>query len=137
MTKQNPKFEKEQFKEEFKKRIKVFILNLIYFIDSLPNDRACRIIADQLLRSGTSIGANYFEARAASSKNDFVNFFTYSLKSSNESKFWLEILIDAEKCNSQVALPLLKEVAEISNILATSILTMKGRNKIRDAKTFN
>jgi len=127
MTMQNTKFEREQFKEEFKKRIKQFILNLIQFIDSLPNDRTCRIIGHQLLRSGTSIGANYFEAKAASSKRDFTNFFNHSLKSANESKFWLEILIDTKKCDTQEANKLLEEVSEISNIFASSILTLKGK----------
>ncbi len=127
MTIQDSKFKRETFKEEFKKRIKQFILNLVNFIDSLPNDRTCKVIGDQLMRSGTSIGANYFEARAASSKNDFTNFFNYSLKSANESKFWLEILMDANKCNIQEANKLLREVSEIANIFASSILTLKGR----------
>jgi four helix bundle protein len=129
MTMQNPKgeFNKEQFREEFKKRIKEFVLNIIHFIDSLSKDATCKIVANQLLRSGTSIGANYFEARAASSKNDSTNFFNYCLKSANESKFWLEILIDAKKCNEQEANKLLKEVSEIANIFASSILTLKGK----------
>jgi hypothetical protein len=49
------------------------------------------------------------------------------LKSANESKFWLSILIDAKKCNIQNAEMLLKEVSEIANIFASSILTMKGK----------
>ena len=68
MTHQNSKNEREEFKEEFKKRIKQFILDLIQFIDSLPEDKTCKIISAQLIRSSTSIGANYCEARAASSK---------------------------------------------------------------------
>ncbi|MDD4955785.1 MAG: four helix bundle protein [Candidatus Omnitrophica bacterium] len=124
---QNLKIEKEKFKSEFGSRVKVFIVNIIQFIDSLPQDRTCKIIADQLLRSGTSIGANYFEARAASSRNDFINFFQYALKSANESKFWLEIIIDSNKCNAEKANVLLKECLEISNILASSVLTLKGR----------
>ena len=134
---QNPKIQrseihrselkKEQFKEEFKKRIKRFILNLIQFIDSLSKDTTCKIIANQLIRSGTSIGANYFEARAASSKNDFTNFFNHCLKSANESKFWLEIWIDAKKCNIHEANELLREVSEIANIFASSILTLRGK----------
>ena len=124
---ENLKFEKEQFKEGFKKRIKQFVLELIEFIDLLPQERTCNIIANQLLRSGTSIGANYFEARAASSKNDFINFFNHSLKSANESKFWLEILIEAKKCNEEKARKLFKEVSEIANIFASSILTLKGK----------
>ncbi|MFH0838666.1 MAG: four helix bundle protein [Candidatus Omnitrophota bacterium] len=117
----------DEFKEAFKRRIKQFILNLIRLIDSMPNERSCRIIGDQLLRSGSSVGANYFEARAASSKNDFINFFTYSLKSANESKFWLEILIDSNKCDIRQAKTLLQEISEIANIFASSILTLKGK----------
>ena len=124
---QNSKFDKERFKEEFNQRIKGFILTLIQFIDSLDNNRTCKTIGDQLIRSGTSIGANYFEAKAASSKNDFTNFFNHCLKSANESKFWLEILIDTKKCDVQQADKLLKEVSEIANIFASSILTLKGK----------
>ena len=94
----------------------------------MPRYAACKVITEQLLRSGTSIGANYFEARAASSKNDFINFFTHSLKSANESKFWLETLMDVEKCDIIKAEVLLKETTELANILAASILTLKGKH---------
>ena len=99
------------------------------FVDNLPEDRSCRIIGSQLLRSGTSVGANYFEARAASSRKDFANFFNYSLKSANETKFWLEILIEAEKCAAQEGTDLYQEVSEIANIFGSSLLTLRRRNK--------
>ncbi|MDI6689244.1 MAG: four helix bundle protein [Actinomycetota bacterium] len=86
--------DKVKFKKEFKERVYRFILKLIKFIDNLPKDSSSRIIGDQLLRSGTSIGANYIESKAASSKRDFVNFFNHSLKSANESRFWLALLRD-------------------------------------------
>jgi four helix bundle protein len=129
MTNQNSKLEKDQFKENFAGRIKHFVLNLIEFIDSLPNEMACRIIGDQLMRSGSSVGANYFEAKAASSRRDFINYFNHSLKSANESKFWLDILLETKKCNTQAAQDLLNEITEISKILAASILTMKGKKR--------
>lgn len=81
----------------------------------------------QLLRSGTSVLANYVEANSASSKKDFINFFTHSLKSANESKVWLALLRDTSKGNSSDLAWLLKEMAEISNVIASSILTMKGK----------
>ncbi len=127
MAYQNIKSDKEQFKIKFKKRIKLFIFELIKFIEALPESRTIRIVSDQLIRSGTSIGANYFEARAASSRNDFANFFRHSLKSANESKFWLEILIENNKCNELEANKLLKEVTEIANIFGSSLLTLKGK----------
>ena len=55
------------------------------------------VMGKQLLRSGTSILANYVEANSASSRKDFINFFTYSLKSANESKVWLSLLKDLDK----------------------------------------
>jgi len=117
----------EKFKNEFKKRIYVWVLRLIKFIDQLPKDSVCQVIGKQLLRSGTSILANYIEARSASSKRDFINFFTHSLKSSNESKMWLTLLRDTNKGEQSELTWLLNELIEVSNVLATSILTMKGK----------
>jgi four helix bundle protein len=100
---------------------------LVKFIDNLPKDSVCSVIGKQLLRSGTSILANYIEANSASSKRDFINFFTYSLKSANESKMWLTLLRDTNKGDQNELKWLLEELIEISNILASSILTLKER----------
>ena len=116
-----------KFKNEFKKRLYAWVLRLIKFIDKLPKDSVCGVIGKQLLRSGTSILANYIEANSASSRKDFINFFTHALKSANESKMWLTLLRDTDK-GDQVELEwLLKELIEIANILASSILTLKNR----------
>ena len=122
MQNDNPKF-----KKEFKKRVYHFVLKLIKFVDNLAKDGSSRIIGDQLLRSGTSIGANYIEAQAASSRKDFTNFFNHSLKSANESKFWLALLRDSGKAEAKNVEMLLQELTEISNVLASSILTLKGK----------
>ncbi|MEK7137967.1 MAG: four helix bundle protein [Patescibacteria group bacterium] len=82
------------FKSEFRKRLYDWVLRLIRFIDKLPRDSVCSVIGKQLLRSGTSILANYVEANSASSRKDFINFFTHSLKSANESKIWITLLRD-------------------------------------------
>ena len=103
------------------------MLRLIKFIDKLPKDSVCDIMGKQLLRSGTSVLANYVEANSASSKKDFINFFTHSLKSANESKVWLALLRDTSKGNLGDLEWLLKEIAEVSNVIASSILTMKGK----------
>jgi len=116
-----------KFKIEFKKRLYNFVLRLIKFIDQLPKNSVCDIMGKQLLRSGTSVLANYIEANSASSKKDFINFFTHSLKSANESKVWLALLRDSGKCNQTESEQLLRELTEIANVLASSILTLKGR----------
>jgi len=116
-----------KFKNEFKKRLYNWVLRLIKFIDRLPKDSVCNVLGKQLLRSGTSILANYIEANSASSKRDFINFFTHSLKSANESKIWLILLRDTNKGNQEESKWLLKELIEIANVLASSILTLKGK----------
>lgn len=118
---------KEKFKSEFKRRIYAWVINLVKFLDDLPKDVITQRLIDQLFRSGGSIGANYIEAQGASSKKDFINFFHYSLKSANESKFWLGVLRDTNRGDRQKIQELLNELSEISNILGASILKMKGK----------
>lgn len=84
-------------------------------------------MAKQLLRSATSIGANVIEAQAASSRKDFTNFFSYALKSANETKFWLCLLEDSAKIPRAAITPLLDEATQLANILASSIMTLKGK----------
>ncbi len=113
------------FKNEFKKRLYDFVLRLLKFIESLPKDQITPIISKQVIRSGTSILANYVEGQSASSKKDFINFLTHSLKSSNETDIWLMLLKDTNKGNKNELQWLLAEVLEISKILARSIITSK------------
>ena len=119
--------DKAKFKNEFKRRLYNWGLRLIKFIDKLPKDSVCSVMGKQLLRSGTSILANYIEANSSSSKKDFINFFTHSLKSANESKVWLCLLRDTSKGDQKELQWLLNELVEIANIIASGILTMKGK----------
>ncbi|PIZ48107.1 four helix bundle protein, partial [candidate division WWE3 bacterium CG_4_10_14_0_2_um_filter_41_14] len=79
-----------------KERAYKFSLLVIKFINKLPNKRLYWVIGDQLLRSATSIGANLIEAKGASSTKDFINFYSYSLKSANETVYWLNLLRDSK-----------------------------------------
>lgn len=117
----------ENKKREFKNRLYKWVLRLIKFIDKLPKDSTAQVLGKQLLRSGTSILANYVEAKSASSRKDFINFFSYSLKSGNESGLWLDLFIDAVKVDVEEAKWLKAELIQINNILASSILTLKSK----------
>ena len=119
--------DKDKFKKEFKKRLYSFTLKLIEFLDTLPKDNVSKRLGDQLLRSGTSVIANYVEGQAASSKRDFTNFFNISLKSANESKLWLALLRDSKRVKAEDVEWFLSELEEIANIFASSILTLKGK----------
>ncbi len=118
----------KQYKQILIKRTYNFSLSIIRFIDSLNrNDFSIRIIANQLLRSATSIGANIVEAQASSSKKDFVNFINHALKSANETKYWLGLLRDCGKADHKNTDKLLREAMEISKLLGSSILVFKGK----------
>lgn len=116
-------------KTELKYRAYQYSIDMIKFIDSLSKDISTDTISRQLLRSSTSIGANIVEAKGASSKKDFANFFGYALKSANESLYWLGLLRDAKGIKNQQLDYLLKETKELANILGASLLTIKGKNK--------
>jgi len=116
-----------KFKNEYKKRLYNFVLKLIEFLDDLPKDNVSKRLGDQLLRSGTSILGNYVEGQSASSKKDFTNYFNYSLKSTNESKLWINLLRDSKRATTEQVNWFLEELDEISKIFASSILTLKGK----------
>ena len=107
-----------------------FSLDLISLIDSLPNQRSCWIIADQLIRSGTSIGANLIEAKASSSRLEFKKFYEISLKSANETEYWLGLLKDLGKTKKEKIEILLKELREISNMIAAGVIRLKNRRVV-------
>jgi len=104
-----------------------FSLDIIKFVNILPNKRAFWSIGDQLLRAATSIGANIIESQAASSRRDFIKFYVIALKSANETKYWLSLLRDSYPEFKQKCDDLLKEATEISNMLGSSVLTLKGK----------
>ena len=115
---------------EIKQRTYRYALDLLKFLDKLDKlDWTVQVISKQLLRCGTSIGANIIEAQAGSTRKDFTNFITHSLKSANESKFWICLLRDSGKGDRVIRDNLLSETVEIANILAASVITLKNKIK--------
>lgn len=114
-------------KSDAKIRSYRFALDIIKLVDSLSTGRSAVVIANQLLRSGTSIGANIIEAQAGSTKKDFKNFLNHALKSANETRFWLALLRDSGKKTKKEIDPLLAEAKEIANILGASIITLNKK----------
>lgn len=115
---------------DVKVRTYKFSLEIIKFINTLPNKRSFWVIGDQLIRAATSIGANVIEAQAASSRRDFIKFYEIALKSANETKYWLSLLRDSSSEFEENCRELLNEASEIGNMLGSSILTLKGKNKV-------
>lgn len=118
-------------RRDLKKRAYEYALKLIEMLGSQSGDYISQVMGKQLLRSGTSVGANIVEAQAASSKRDFIQFYTHALKSANESKFWLSLIRETRKVAGVEEL--LRETVELSNILGACILTAKGKRKCAES----
>lgn len=114
---------------DLRERTRKYAIQVIRLIKQLPQEMPLQIIARQLLRSTTSVGANIMEAKGSPSKRDFINFFHHSLKSANESLFWFEILKEIHGGHHHSIEELLRETKEISNILGASLLTLKGKRQ--------
>lgn len=108
--------------EELKLRTKQFALRIIKLGKSLKGDDIDKILLKQLVRSATSVAANYRAAIKAKSKKDFVYKLNVIEEEADESYFWLEILGEAEIVNSGRLLLLLKEAKEL-----TAIFTAQGK----------
>jgi len=110
-------------------RTKQFALQVIKFCDGLAKDETSRILARQLLRSGTSVGANYRAACLAKSKPTFISKLGDVLEEADESGYWVELLVDAGKADQQFATPLLDEARELVAIVVSSINTAKRNSE--------
>ena len=122
MQKSNAKFKSDLIDRCYK-----FSLEVIKLADTLPNKRSAWVISDQLIRSATSVGANLVEGKSASSRLEFKKFYEISLKSANETKYWLSLLKDAELAPTDKIDRLLEEITEISNMLAKAVMTLKKK----------
>ena len=111
--------------DEFKKRTKAFALRVIRLVNSLPRSRAANVIGGQLLRCGTSIGANYRAACRARSSADFVAKMGIVEEESDEAAYWMELLIEAGTMKESRVSGLLDEANEILAMVITSIKTAR------------
>lgn len=102
-------------------------LSVIEYARKIPDNRLNSIFINQLVRAVTSVGANLIEAKASSSKRDFIKFVEISLKSANESKYWFCLLRDSGIGNKEQTERLISETSEIANMLGSSLLTLKGK----------
>ena len=109
----------KKYKYDLEERTKKFALNIIDFIRDIPYLGYCRILIDQLLKSGTSIGANYREANRAESKRDFIHKIGIVLKEASETQYWLELFIESNIGDKEKATYLHQEATELLAIFTT------------------
>ena len=109
---------------ELEERTKIFSIKVIKLISTLPKNKAADVISYQLLKSATSIGANYREATRAESKADFIHKIAVVEKEANETLYWLELVKESLLQNDNVDY-LLKESDELLAIFVASGKTAK------------
>jgi four helix bundle protein len=112
---------------DLKKRTKAFALRVIKLIESLPNTRTADVIGRQLLRSATSVGANYRAACRARSNADFISKMGVVEEEADESIYWMELLIDGGIVPEQKLSALIVEGNELVAITVASIKTARKR----------
>jgi len=104
---------------------KAFAIRTIKLYKHLKDNKQEFVISKQLLRSGTSIGANIAESRYAASKSDFTNKLSIALKEANESEYWLELLYETDYIDKKEFDSLISDIRELLKLLIASIKTSK------------
>ena len=117
-------------KAQLQKRTKQFALRIIKLVDALPNNTAGRAIGGQLVRCGTSVGANYRSACRARSKAEFIAKLGIVLEEADESEFWLELIIESGLMKKKLVDQLIIEAGELTAIFTSSINSARyGKKK--------
>ena len=115
----------DKYKTDLAKRSFDFGIEAIQVCEALPQKRSAQIVANQLIRSATSVGANIVEARASSTRKEFKKFNEIALRSANESQYWLKVLLKLELINERSSDKIQSELSEICRMLASGIKKLK------------
>jgi four helix bundle protein len=122
-------FEDLMNEPQMKNRTKQFALRILKMADTLPTSRSGNTIANQIVRSSTSVAANYRALCRAKSRADFINKTSIVEEEADESGFWLELIVDAGLMSVKRVKPLLDEAGEITAILVASRKTAIARGR--------
>ena len=114
--------------QEFKDRTKQIALRVIRLVESLPNIPSAQIIGKQLLRSATSVGANYRAACCGKSTPDILHKLSIVEEEADESLYWLELLIESEIVPEKKLSALFSDINEIVAMTVSSIKTLRSKN---------
>lgn len=125
----NNQYSMDNNKFDLCKRVIKFAKDIITFCKKIPENNITKPIINQLIKSGTSIGANYHEATECDSKKDFINKIAIAKKEAKETKYWLEIISYTYSLCKDEARILWKEAHEFNLIFSKSIETSKKKNQ--------
>lgn len=116
-------------KEDMKVRTKQFAVAVVQFVNKLPQTGTAGVMGKQLLRSGTSVGANYRAACRAKSPADFIAKMGIVEEEADETMYWLEVLVEAGILLPTDTINLMKEANELVAITVASINTARGKTR--------
>ena len=114
--------------KDLRSRTKEFALRIIALYESLPRSGSAHVLGHQVLRSGTSVGANYREACRGRSNAEFVSKIGDSLKELEETSYWLELLADSGAVNPKKLAALLDETSQLTAILTSIAKKVRARS---------
>ena len=115
-------------KVELEQRTKEFAVRIVRFVADLPKNKVCDVLGYQLLKSGTSVGANYREANRAESRADFIHKIGIVEKEIAETQYWLELFEQVRHGESGEQMALLKEAGELLSIFTAIGKSTKANN---------
>ena len=115
--------------DEVKRRTRDFAIRVVRLVESLPKTRSADVIGKQLLRSGTSVGANYRASCRARSQADFIAKMGIVEEEADETIYWIELLIDAGLMKRERVAGLLDEANQIVALVVSSIKTARSNKK--------
>jgi four helix bundle protein len=121
-------------KVELKRRTQRFAVDVIKFIESLPNSHSLKVLTNQVLRSSTSVGANYRAACKGKSTADFINKIVICEEEADESIYWFDLMEEAGLVPSVLIAPLKKEANELTAIFTAIGKTAKENQRIKNLK---
>lgn len=113
--------------DDLKKRLKIFALRIIKLSESLPNNTTGKTLGNQIIRSGTSPGANYRAACLGKSDKDFLNKLKMVEEELDETLYWLELIVESGLVKANLLDDLINENEELFKITVSSINTIKKR----------
>jgi four helix bundle protein len=114
-------------RQQLRDRMKQFALRIINLASRLPRNRVGDVLGRQILRSGTSIGANYAEAMRASSRRHFISIVEIASREAAETLYWLELLAESKIVKPELLSGLIQECDELTAILTATGRTAKRR----------
>ncbi|MEP7135960.1 MAG: four helix bundle protein [Chloroflexota bacterium] len=115
---------------DLKNRTKAYALRIIKLYQALPKSGEAQVLGKQILRSGTSVGAQYREACRAKSPADFINKMEGSIQELDETGYWLELLTESKIVTAEKLVDLQKETNELTAIFVASVKTTKKNRAI-------